>query len=132
MPTLDFGKSNWLQSFLCQNIDHSIWKILLHFQQRMSDILCGLEGVVCLVDDVLVFGETQTEHDKHLLQGLRRLEKAGLTLNREKCQFNRKSIKFLGQVVDEMGVQPDSDKISAIKCMSPQTNYDDSQEWPTK
>ena len=34
-----------------------------HFQRRMSEILCGLEGVVCLVDDVLVFGETQTEHN---------------------------------------------------------------------
>ena len=29
-----------------------------HFQKRMSRILSGLEGVVCLMDDVLVFGLT--------------------------------------------------------------------------
>jgi len=28
-----------------------------HFQRRMSDILQGLEGVVCLIDDILVYGK---------------------------------------------------------------------------
>jgi len=32
----------------------------------MSDILQGLEGVVCLIDDILAYGKTQEEHDKHL------------------------------------------------------------------
>ena len=31
-----------------------------HFQRRMSEILSGLEGVVCLVDDVLVYGRKDT------------------------------------------------------------------------
>ena len=34
-----------------------------HFQKRMSKILAGLEGVLCLIDDVLVFGKDQQEHD---------------------------------------------------------------------
>ena len=37
-----------------------------HFKRCMSDILQGLEGVVCLIDDILVYGKTQEEHDKHL------------------------------------------------------------------
>ena len=78
-----------------------------------------MESFVWWMTYLHVFGEMQTEHDNQLLQVLRRLEKVGLTLNREKCQFNRKSIKFLGQVVDETGVHPHPDKISAIKCMSP-------------
>ena len=32
------------------------------FQKRMSWILQGLEGVLCLIDDVLVFGRTEAEH----------------------------------------------------------------------
>ncbi len=32
------------------------------FQQRMNKLLEGLSGVVCLVDDVLVFGTTEEEH----------------------------------------------------------------------
>ena len=41
-----------------------------HFQRRMSEILQGLEGVVCLVDDILVYGSTQAEHDAHLKAAL--------------------------------------------------------------
>ena len=37
-----------------------------HFQKRMSAILSGLEGVVCQMDEVLVFGKDQTEHGARL------------------------------------------------------------------
>lgn len=40
------------------------------FQEIMqTDILAGCEGVVNYLDDVLVFGETQEEHDKNLQEG---------------------------------------------------------------
>ena len=45
------------------------------FQRRMSRILDGLEGVVCLIDDVLVFGKSQEEHNARLLAVFKRLEK---------------------------------------------------------
>lgn len=93
-----------------------------HFQRRMCEILSGLEGVVCLVDDILICGKTQAEHDERLIAVLTRLSEAGLTLNKEKCELNRTSIKFLGQLVDETGVKPDPDKILAIQGMKPPTN----------
>lgn len=34
-----------------------------HFQHQMEKILAGKEGVLCHMDDVLVFGRTQAEHD---------------------------------------------------------------------
>ena len=46
------------------------------FQRRMSRILEGLEGVVCQIDDILVFGKDQEEHDRRLYQVLKRLESA--------------------------------------------------------
>lgn len=49
----------------------------------MSALLDGLEGVVCVIDDVLVYGKDQDEHDDHLLKVLQHLEAAGLTLNKE-------------------------------------------------
>ncbi len=33
-----------------------------HFQKRISRILEGLDGVLCLMDDVLVFGSNKEEH----------------------------------------------------------------------
>ena len=62
-----------------------------HFQRRMAEILGDIPGVVCLVDDVLVMGRTQAEHDSQLKIVLTHLSKAGLTLGREKCEINRVS-----------------------------------------
>ena len=74
---------------------------------------------MCLIDDVLVCGTTQEEHDKNLLAVLHHIQDAGLTLNRDKCEFNKSSIKFLGQVVDPSGIKPDPDKIKAITSTKP-------------
>eukprot|EP00731_Ephydatia_muelleri_P001217 Em0001g1217a len=87
------------------------------FQRRMAVILEGLEGVLCLVDDVLVFGSDQQEHDRRLRVVLERLNKARVTLNAEKCAFSRKEIKFLGHVVNHRGVHPDPDKTMAFQMM---------------
>ena len=78
-----------------------------HFQRRMTEILGDIEGVVCLVDDILVSGKTQEEHDQWLMAVLTRLSKAGITLGIEKCEINKQSVKFLGQLVDEDRVKPD-------------------------
>ena len=86
-----------------------------HFQRRMSDLLNGLEGVVCMMDDVLVHGRTTEEHDERLERVLQRLQEAGLTLNQQKCQFSRSQVKFLGQIVDASGIRPDPDKVRAIQ-----------------
>ena len=93
-----------------------------HFQRRMGDILSGLDGIVCLIDDVLVYGKTQEEHDEHLEAALTRISEAGLTLSQEKCKFNKPNVKFLGQLVDETGIKPDPDKIHAIRGMKTRSN----------
>ena len=93
-----------------------------HFQRRMSDLLSGLDGVVCMMDDVLVHGHTEEEHDERLDKVLRRLEQAGLTLNQEKCKFSQSRVKFLGQVVDQSGIRPDPEKIKAIQSVQSPNN----------
>ena len=93
-----------------------------HFQRRMSEILQGLQGVVCLVDDILVFGNTQEEHNTHLRAALQRIKEAGLTPSEDKCEFNQTHIKYLGQVINKTGVHPDPDKVHAILEMKPPAN----------
>ena len=96
-----------------------------HFQRRMSTLLDGLDGVVCLMDDILVHGATQDEHDNRLMKVLRRLETAGITLNKDKCEFSKRQVKFLGQVIDTSGVRPDTDKVRAIQDYQTPTNVGD-------
>ena len=59
----------------------------------MLDELEGLEGVICIMDYILVHGKTQKGHDKRLEAVLTRLIRARITLNPEKCEF---SIKVRG------------------------------------
>ena len=85
------------------------------FQKRMNSILEGLVGVVCMMDDVLIFGRDQKQHDERLHAVFKRLKQAKVTLNGAKCQFNKTSVKFLGHVVDQDGIRPDPDKTAALK-----------------
>ena len=70
----------------------------------MSQIPTGLEGVVCQMDDVLVFGSNKEEHDARLLAALKHIEEVGVTLNSTKCEFSRTSITFLGHKIDQEGI----------------------------
>ena len=81
----------------------------------MSEILNDMEGVVCLIDDDLIHGRTQEEHDECLLKILCRLQKEGLTLNKVKCKFSQRQVPFLGQVADETGIKPDPRKVATIR-----------------
>lgn len=89
------------------------------FQKRMKMIL---KGIVYLIDDILVFGTDQTEHDQHLAAVMERLE---ATLNREKCKFSQKTVNFMGHVIDQHGIRADPAKTSAILEMKPPANITD-------
>ena len=74
------------------------------FQCQMNDILSGLPGVLCHIDDILMFGTTTAEHDSRLCAVLEQIKAAGITLNVEKCQFSQQRITFLGRVIDHNGI----------------------------
>jgi len=98
-------------------IPFGIYSAPERFQRQMEKILRGLQGVLCHMDDVLIFGRTKEEHDTRLESALRPIEAAGVTLNRTKCQFGKSEIKFLGHLISENGIQQDSDNIAAIAKM---------------
>lgn len=77
------------------------------FHKRILEILRGCDGVVGLIDDVLVYGKTDEEHHERLTRVMERLKKEGVTLNVDKCIFNSNLINFY--------------VIKLIKMESPQT-----------
>lgn len=85
------------------------------FQREMSKILEGKEGVICQMDDILVFGESKETHDVRLQSVLNTLKEAGLTLNRDKCEFEKEEVVFLGHVINEKGIQADPEKVKCIR-----------------
>ena len=79
-------------------------------QQHFDDILgCGTD-----IDDFLIWGGNEKEHDIRLIKALDRAKEIGLTMNIKKCTFRDTSITCLGHGLTPDGVIPDSIKIDAI------------------
>ena len=89
------------------------------FQCHMNKVLSGLQGVLCHVDDILVYGKDSTEHESRLQATLERIREAGITLNESKCCFYQSCVSFLGHVIDKDGISPDPKKTAAILNMTP-------------
>ena len=62
----------------------------------VTEVTAGLEGVVCHMDDMLIWGATKEQHDARVHAILERAERAGVTLNMSKCEFGKREVQFLG------------------------------------
>ena len=89
----------------------------------MNEILSGLPGVVCLIDDILIYGSTQEEHNKRLQAAFECIQSAGATLNKENCEFSKVTIKFLGHIITPEGISPDLSKTTDGKVMKQPSNF---------
>lgn len=81
-------------------------------ERCMGDI--NLREVVVFIDDLIVFSETLEEHESRLLRVLSRLKEYGLKLSPEKCRFFQTSVRYLGHIVSQDGVETDPEKIKAL------------------
>ena len=80
----------------------------------MSEILEGLEGVICHMDDICVWGASLQQHDPRVRSVLNRLKDAGITLNVSKCEFAVDRIRFLGHVISSTGVCANPDAVQGL------------------
>lgn len=82
-------------------------------EKCMGDI--NLKEVLVFLDDLIIFSDTLEEHERRLLNVLSRLKEYGLKLSLEKCKFCQTSVRYLGHIVSERGVETDLEKIQALK-----------------
>lgn len=92
----------------------------------MSQVLEGLDEVVCQMDDIL---DTQAQHDKRLVAVLVWFTKAGVTLKSEKCDFAKTLIKFLGQIIDSTSVKADPEKVNMVSNMEAPTDVSGARQF---
>ncbi|CAK1597918.1 unnamed protein product [Parnassius mnemosyne] len=84
------------------------------FQRSMETLLSGIDGVSIWLDDICVTGLDRNSHMQRLSKVLDRLCKAGLRLQKDKCQFFRESVRYLGYVISKTGLRTCPDKVRAI------------------
>ena len=106
---LPFGKFEYLRlpMGLCNSPDI--------FQERMSDLMAGLEFVRTYLDDLLVLTSGNwMDHLDKLDQVLQRVRAAGLKVNAEKSFFGKGKLEYLGYWVTRKGIQPLPKKVDAM------------------
>ena len=62
----------------------------------------------------MVHCENQDKHDQRLHAVLKHLSDSNITLNLEKSEFSKTTVKVLDNIANSEGVSPDPDKIEAI------------------
>ena len=87
------------------------------FQSMMNEIFTDMEDIVVVyIDDLMIFTkmDNQKEHDRIMLEVLRRLEENDLFVKPEKCTFKAMEVEFLGMTVGTQGIKMDQCKVSPI------------------
>ena len=92
------------------------------FQHVIGEQIRDIPNAINISDDIIIFGQTQADHDEALRVFFERFSHIGLTLNQSKCEFSQSQLTFFGLVFSGEGVSPDPAKVEAIhNCSSPQS-----------
>ena len=90
------------------------------FQRRIHDVLCDIEGVVNIADDIIVVGRgsstaaAKVDHDRTVLELLNCLSHHNLKLNPDKVKFSTCTAPFMGHVLTPEGLKPSTEIVKAV------------------
>ncbi|CAC5395336.1 unnamed protein product [Mytilus coruscus] len=88
------------------------------FQKIVSEMVSDIEGAEAMIDDILIWGSDQKEHDMRLKQVLDRAREYNLKLSAGKCEISKPEVTYVGHRLTSEGVKPDPEKIRAVNKMS--------------
>ena len=92
------------------------------FQRLMDEILGDIPRVFVYIDDILVASENLEQHIQDLDLVFKTLSANGMVVQRPKCVLGKTSLEFLGYQVDNTGISPLKDRVSAIEQTTPPTS----------
>ena len=80
------------------------------FHRHLAHLFGDLSDVYVYLDDILVASETESEHRELVKEVIRRLNKANLRLNIDKCLFGVTQVLFLGFKISDKGIAIDPER----------------------
>ena len=95
------------------------------FQKMMNEIFHNMLDVcIVYINDLMIFMEkdNQAEHDRIVLEVLRRLHNNDLFVKPKKCRFRVTEVNFLSMIVSCDGIKMDPEKVNAILKLPELTN----------
>lgn len=85
----------------------------------MLDTIKGLEGVLYIRDNFIVYSKDNKSHDEALKRLLQTFRECGLTFNPKKCKFCKRKIEYFGFLFTKDGIKPCPRKVHVLKEMKP-------------
>ena len=98
-------------------------------QAKIANILSNIEGAINAQDDIIIWGNTLEQLRERTKATLDEIRKSGLKLRKDKCQFEKTQLIFLGHLISADGASPDPRKIEAILNMPDPTNVKELQRF---
>ena len=95
------------------------------YHRTIHQLFENIPNVDTSMDDIIIRGSTQEEHDASVRRVLDKCREAGLSLKEEKCEIGVTELKFLGEIVSKDGMKPDPQKVTAINQMTPPSNREE-------
>ena len=92
------------------------------FQMKMELIMKRCPGVISIHDDIVVYGESEEDHDANLVNLLNVAQIEGLVLNSKKLELKCPRVSFFGAEYSADGMHPCPKKIQGITEMTPPTD----------
>ena len=93
------------------------------FMELMNIVLEGLEDfAIPYLDDIIIFSASPDEHLSHLRAVFNKIREHGLKMKLKKCNFFQTETKYLGFTINGEGIQPDPEKVEAIREMAAPSN----------
>ena len=90
------------------------------FQRRIHDVLCGIDGIINIADDIIVMGRDDSmqaailDHDRTVVQLLKRLTQHQLKLNPDKIHLKSHTAPFMGHILTPEGLKPSTEIAKAV------------------
>ena len=87
------------------------------FMQMMNETFRDMldKSVLCFLDDILIYSQTEEEHVRQVRAVLERLRANKLYGKLSKCSFMQREVEFLGHHIGADGLRMSPDKVGAVK-----------------
>ena len=108
---LPFGRFQWTILPMGKVVAQDI------FQSKLDSIFISIKGVTEIVDDMVIAGRDEMEHDRNFAAFMEKCMNNNLTFNSEKTQFKQSQVSFCGHCWSKYGILPDPKKIQALNHM---------------
>ena len=89
---------------------------LATFQELINHVLYDHldKFVIAYLDNILIFSETEKEHEKHVKKILKKFQEKNLYLKLKKCEFHKQQVKYLEYIITTEELKMNLEKIRAV------------------